>query len=206
MFHATRTCLRIVRLVATVAFAAATVASAAPGLAKDQRSSGVAYSFKRMPDGKEWLTQNLNVNADGSFCYDDSEANCARFGRLYTWASAAQACRSLGQQWRLPTNDEWQQLAKHHGGLMEESDEGGKATYRALMTGGASGFNGVLGGGRVPAEEQYGRLDAHGLYWTASESDATTAWFYNFGKGGASLNRHRGGNKQMAISVRCVRE
>jgi hypothetical protein len=29
---------------------------------------------------------------------------------------------------------------------------------------------------------------------------------YNFGKGRQSLNRHRAGNKQMAISVRCVRE
>ena len=29
---------------------------------------------------------------------------------------------------------------------------------------------------------------------------ATSAWLYNFGKGGLSLNRHRDGNKQMAIS------
>jgi hypothetical protein len=49
-------------------------------------------------------------------------------------------------------------------------------------------------------------LNAHGLYWTASESDAATAWLYNFGQGGLSLNRHSGGEKQMAISVRCVKE
>ena len=46
------------------------------------------------------------------------------------------------------------------------------------------------------------RLDEHGLYWTATESDSEHAWFYNFGRLG--LNRHRGGNKSMAVSVRCI--
>jgi len=62
-----------------------------------------------------------------------------------------------------------------------------------------------MGGGRVSDAERYARLEAHGFYWTASESGPTSAWLYNFGKGGLSLNRHRDGNKQMAVSVRCVR-
>lgn len=82
----------------------------------------------------------------------------------------------------------------------------GKAAYSALLTGGTSGFNAVLGGGRVSDAEQFARLEAHGFYWTASTSGATSAWLYNFGKGGLSLNRHRDGNKEMALSVRCVRE
>ena len=48
----------------------------------------------------------------------------------------------------------------------------------------------------------YARLGAHGIYWTATESDSEHAWFYNFGRLG--LNRHRGGNKSMAVSVRCI--
>lgn len=160
---------------------------------------------KRMPDGRLWTTNNLNVVTDGSYCYEDAEQNCGRYGRLYTWEAAHRGCQSLGDGWRLATNDEWRQLAKHHGGLREESDDSGRAAYTGLLTGGSSGFNAVLGGGRVSDEEQYARLEAHGFYWTASESGATSAWFYNFGKGGLSLNRHRDGNKQMAISVRCVR-
>jgi len=31
-------------------------------------------------------------------------------------------------------------------------------------------------------------------------------WTYNFGKGGQALSRHAQGMKQMAVSVRCVRE
>jgi uncharacterized protein (TIGR02145 family) len=159
-----------------------------------------------MPDGKEWTTENLNVAGDGSYCYEDAELNCSRYGRLYTWESAQRGCRSLGNRWRLPTDDEWRELGRRHGGLREESADSGRAAYTALMAGGSSGFNAVLGGSRVSDQEQYARLEAHGLYWTASESDAATAWFYNFGKGGLSLNRHRNGSKQMAISVRCVRE
>jgi uncharacterized protein (TIGR02145 family) len=174
------------------------------GAAASQQASGAMSTFKRMPDGKEWTTTNLNVGSDGS-CYDDSEANCRRYGRLYSWDSAQKGCHSLGDRWRLPTDEEWRQLATHHGGLMEESADRGKAAYTALITGGSSGFNAQLGGGRVSGKEPYARLEAHGLYWSASESSATTVWFYNFGKGGQAVNRHRDGNKQMALSVRCVR-
>src|SRR5689334_20484492 len=74
----------------------------------------LAYSSKRMPDGRQWTTDNLNVDAGGSRCYGDAEANCRRYGRLYTWDAAQQGCHSLGDGWRLPTDDDWRQLAKHY--------------------------------------------------------------------------------------------
>jgi uncharacterized protein (TIGR02145 family) len=166
--------------------------------------SGTIYPSKRMADGKQWTTHNLNVKTVQSYCYQDAEINCLQYGRLYTWQAARQACQSLGDGWRLPTNEEWRQLASHYGGLREESEDKGKATYEALVIGGISGFNALRGGGRSAAG-QYARLEAHGFYWTASESDAAKAWLYNFGKGGQSLNRHSDGEKQDALSVRCVR-
>jgi len=84
-------------------------------------------------------------------------------------------------------------------------DDRGKATYKALLAGGSSGFNALLGGGRSD-DGQYARLEAHGFYWTASESDPAIGWFYNFGRGGQALHRQSGGEKQRAFSVRCVRE
>jgi uncharacterized protein (TIGR02145 family) len=96
-------------------------------------------------------------------------------------------------------------MAKRYGGVSEDSDDRGKAAYKALSTGGNSGFNAVLGGGRSDAG-QYARLEAHGFYWTASESDPASGWFYNFGLGGQALHRQRGGEKQTAFSVRCVRD
>src|ERR1700722_4198286 len=161
--------------------------------------------FKRMADGKQWTTHNLNVNTVPSYCYEDAERNCRQYGRLYTWGSARRGCQSLGDGWRLPTNDEWRQMANHYGGIRGDSDDSGKAAYKALLIGGSSGFNAVLGGGRSD-DGQYARWEAHGFYWTASESDSAGACFYNFGKGGLSLNLQSGGEKTRAFSVRCVRE
>jgi uncharacterized protein (TIGR02145 family) len=165
----------------------------------------VAAPWKAMADGKQWTVENLNVDTAPSYCYDDAELNCSRFGRLYTWESAQRACRSLGDRWRLPTENEWSQLATHHGGVSEDAKDRVRAAYAALVTGGRAGFGAVLGGGRSAAGA-YERIEAHGFYWTASESGPATAWFYNFGKGGQALHRQREGDKPEAFSVRCVRE
>jgi uncharacterized protein (TIGR02145 family) len=176
--------------------------------AQDQgarRAGGTTHASKRMADGKEWTTANLNVNTATSYCYDDAERNCRQYGRLYTWESAQRACQSLGDGWRLPTDDEWRQMAKRYGGVIDDSADKGRAAFTALMSGGTSGFNAVLGGNRE-LDGKYARLEAHGLYWTASENNPATAALYNFGKGGQALNRHTQGQKQMAISARCVRD
>lgn len=173
---------------------------------RDQQKVGTSYSSRRMPDGKEWMTENLTVTVGQSFCYDDVELNCRRYGRLYTWESAQRACQSLGNGWRLPTDDDWRQLAKHYGGVFDDSADSGRTAYRALSVGGSSGFNALLGGGRDPDAARYARLEAHGFYWTASESGSGTAVFHNFGKGGLALYRQSDGEKQRAFSVRCVRD
>lgn len=172
---------------------------------QDRNASGAAISPIRMADGKEWTARNLDIAVDQSYCFEGVPQNCARYGRLYTWESARRACRLLGAGWRLPTDDEWRNMAKHYGGIREDSDNAGKAAYEALLNGGSSGFNALLGGNRSPDGGDYARLGAHGFYWTSSETDSANAFFYNFGKGGQALNRQTEGNKQMAISVRCIR-
>ena len=173
--------------------------------ADDQGASGFSHPSRQMADGKEWTTENLSGKTDGSFCYDDVELNCRRYGRLYTWEAAKRGCQLLGDGWRLPTDDDWRQLARRHGGVIDDATNGGTTAYKALLLGGGSGFNALLGGSRM-GDGHYERLKAHGFYWTASESDAASAWFYNFGKGAGALNRHRDGEKQMGASVRCVRD
>ena len=187
--------MKSIRLVITTL----SVAFAAVGAA------GTIDSSKRMADGRQWTTQNLNVNVVPSYCYEDAEPNCRKYGRLYTWDAAQRGCQSLGNGWRLPTEAEWRQLAKHYGGVFEDSKDNGKAAYTSLMIGGDAGFDAVLGGGRDGAG-QYARGDAHGFYWTATENGPASAWFYNFGKGRPALYRQEKGEKERAFSVRCVRE
>ena len=194
----------VVSIALSIAFGSVS-ASLARRSPQDQKASGTVHTSKRMADGKLWTTHNLNVKTLRSDCYEGFLPNCRQYGRLYPWESARRECQALGDGWRLPTDDEWRQLAKHYGGVREDSDDQGNAAYKALLIGGGSGFNALLGGGRN-SDGQYARLEAHGFYWTASESDPGRAWFYNFGQGSLSLNRQRGGDKQMAISVRCVKD
>ena len=80
-----------------------------------------------------------------------------------------------------------------------------RLAYTALLAGGVSGFNALLSGGRE-SNGNYARGEEHGLYWTATEDDMEHAWFYNFGRGARLLNRHSGGDKLMALAVRCIKE
>ena len=174
------------------------------GILRDR--DGNIYTIKIMPDNKTWMTSNLNINIPGSYGYENAEQKNNQYGRLYTWKSAQEGCKLLGEVWRLPTNEEWQKMAKWYGGVRGDSDDDGKAAYQALINGGNAAFNAVYGGSRDSADGSYARVDAHGFYWTATESDVANAWLYNFGKNGKILNRHQDGQKHMAISVRCIKD
>ena len=166
-------------------------------------SDGNEYEVAVMKDGRHWLARNLNVNISGSYCYNDSAENCLKYGRLYTWESAKKGCEMMGGSWRLPSNEEWEQMVQHYGGIRIDSIQDGKEAYKKLTGGGDTGFNIVFGGTRDPSGG-YRRGDAHGFFWTATASDSSHAWFYNLGKGGQFVNRHHDGEKLRAVSVRCI--
>lgn len=183
--------------------AALNLMCSSPGAAQ---SSATPPPSKRMLDGRQWTTENLNLTIERSYCYDDSEQNCRRYGRLYEWESAKRACEAIGNGWRLPTNEEWRQLGNRYGGIRQESADLGKASYTALIAGGSSGFNAVYGGGRTDKSGEYQRLEAHGFYWSSTDSGPEQVWLYNFGKNGQSFGRHENGEKFWALSVRCVKD
>lgn len=174
-----------------------------PIVLKDR--DGNVYQLKVMPDNLVWMTRNLALQTKDSWCFNDSSYYCVQYGRLYTWQSAQEACGMLGEGWRLPSNEEWQRMVKHFGGVRDDSKDGGKAAFVALMADGRSGLDIVLGGNREADGKGYARLNAHGFYWTSTATSDGTAWLYNFGRGGRIVNRHEDANKQEAVSTRCVK-
>ena len=59
-----------------------------------------------------WMAENLDYDVEGSKCYDNDPANCAKYGRLYTWDAARKACPA---GWHLPTFVEWTTLMDYVG-------------------------------------------------------------------------------------------
>ncbi len=153
-------------------------------------------------DGLSWMTTNLDIGSVRSYCGDNDQRVCDKYGRLYAWEAAIEGCASLGDGWRLPTDQEWQDLTRSYGGIYQDSVHDGSKAFNALIRDGKSGFEAILGG-NISLLGRYEREGNHGMYWTATEADSTQAWFYNFAKMKTLINRHRG-DKRMAFSVRCV--
>ncbi|MCC6538207.1 MAG: hypothetical protein IT162_11680 [Bryobacterales bacterium] len=164
-----------------------------------------AVPHRRLADGQEWTTSNVDVAMDRSYCYDNDPANCRKYGRLYEWDAAGRACAALGDRWRLPTKEEWAALTRAYGALLEEDKVRSQEAFKAMRPGGRAGFDLALGGGRN-LDGSYARVDAHGFYWTATETDAGHAWMMNIGRGLGAVNRHANGEKKDAYAVRCVRD
>ncbi len=156
-------------------------------------------------NGQTWMAHNLNfaLPAD-AWWYRNQEKNGEKYGRLYTWESARQACPP---GWRLPTDLEWRELIQHFGGRLEKSSLSVTAdprqAYKALILGGDSGFDAQLGGWCIPAKGGFSNLGADGCYFSATEASSREAWCYTFSGLAAHLRRSKF-VKDYGLSVRCV--
>ena len=150
------------------------LAQAAADLPKDSTiidRDGHQYLTRVMPDGKRWMTQNLNLTVAESWCYNNDTLNCQKFGRLYNWDSAQEACSLLGNDWQLPNEEDWLTLVKTQGGylhFMTGRPHGDpKKAFEALQKGGESGFEALLGGWRLLIGEFIFKYQGqNGGYWS----------------------------------------
>ena len=167
-------------------------------------NDGHQYSTKVLKDNKRWMTQNLNLRVDDSWCYDNDPTNCTKYGRLYTWEAAKAACAELGDGWRLPTDDEWREMAKKYGGADDDANDKGKAAYQALIGGGSGDFAAQLGGWRSRSGN-FGNAGTYGYYWSSSPNGSSYAWHYGFGRSNGQLYRYYN-YRDYGRSVRCLQD
>lgn len=165
---------------------------------------GNSYTYRRLKDGKLWMTKNLNLEIEGSYCYIGFSKYCDEYGRLYNWDAANNGCAQLGNGWRLPSYDEWREMAKHYGGADSDANDYGEAAYADLMDGGFSYFSALLGGYRSSSGDFYD-LKRSGLYWSSSDSSFEHAWSFFF-KGDNRRLLWGGYLKSIARSVRCIKD
>ena len=152
-----------------------------------------------------WMAENLNRATTNSKCYENSADSCAKYGRLYLWDDAKNACPS---GWHLPSDDEWTMLTDYVGG---ESTAGGKLRSTSgwysqdYFDGNGTddyGFS-ALPGGVGDSVGSFGSSSIFGYWWSATEVDANWALdrYMHFN----GDNAYRGVNRKTSLfSVRCV--
>jgi uncharacterized protein (TIGR02145 family) len=175
------------------------------GSFSDQRDG---KTYKTVKIGSQtWMSENLNYDASGSKCYENKPENCAKYGRLYNWATSKSACPS---GWHLPSNDEWQELVDFTGG-----DELAGAYLKAKSgwndNKGASG-NGTdnygfsaLPGGFGYSSGSFNLVGYFGNWWSATEYGASGAYFRTMRYISANVYRDSD-SKYSLYSVRCVQD
>ncbi|MDR2555367.1 MAG: hypothetical protein LBC64_08070 [Fibromonadaceae bacterium] len=76
---------------------------------------GKVYEYKLMPDGKYWMTENLNYNYSGSLIYNNNAQPLPKVGRLYSY-NMARNTMLPPPGWHVATEAEWTALALAAGG------------------------------------------------------------------------------------------
>ena len=206
-------------------------------------------TYKTVKIGEQWwMAENLNYAYTGvpfkvggftsdftsdstSWCYDNDAANCAKYGRLYTWAAAmdsagiilgntANGCDyekdcNLGnvkvrgvcpEGWHLPDSTEWDALRTAVGGWTT-AGKMLKSTEGWINNGNGSdaySFSALPAGNRYYGGS-FGYEGDYAYFWSSTEVNSTYANRMN-------MNHHfvdarLGSNyKSYGFSVRCLRD
>jgi uncharacterized protein (TIGR02145 family) len=209
---------RIITLTAIIAITLALTAceekkstTAESGNTFTDSRDGKAYKTVKIGE-QVWMAENLNYKTpEGSECYDNKEANCSKYGRLYDWNTAMKACPS---GWHLPSRGECVALNATVG-----DDNGKKLKAKSGWNGNGNGtddygFSALPGGSGYSdnGNDNFWAIGTNGAWWTTEESNTDH-------EGNSSDNAYnldiyyesnlldsRNNSKSMGYSVRCIKD
>ncbi len=201
----------------------------------DNSMSCDGQTYKTVVIGTQtWMAENLNYNATGSKCYgedgevevgwdfdndtfitetlspDKVQENCAKYGRLYNWATARSVCPD---GWHLPSYAEWTTLTDFVESDSECSDCAGiklKSTTGWDYNGGGTNdyYFSALPGGLIRSDGIFYDVGNYGRWWSASEGEGLlsgNAYYLGMSDGNESTYLDPV-IKSYLLSVRCIQD
>jgi len=174
-----------------------------------------------------WMAENLNCNVSGSKCYDNSETNCNKYGRLYDWATAmnlpsscnSSTCASqVGAKhrgicpsgWHIPSDADWTALTDYVGGASTagtklKSREGWDSYSGVPLCTDIYDFAALPGGGGY-SDGYFSRVGDGGYWWSASERNAYNAYSWGMSSYLVDVGRDYYDKYDGLFSVRCLQD
>jgi uncharacterized protein (TIGR02145 family) len=180
---------------------------------------GNVYKTVKIGD-QWWMAENLRVtkNRKGhpirSYCYNDDESYCEKYGRLYTWEVAMEDAaeetdwdpdiddspenenRGIAPEgWHIPTEADWDNLVKTLGGE--------KKVAEMIRVGGPTGFDAHLSGG-ADLMGKYLYLNKYAMFWSSTAPDEDRA--YHMGISSEGKWEKFPAYKEARIHIRCIKD
>ncbi len=197
----------------------AKVTASAKGTWTDPRD-GTEYGWVRYGD-TEWMTENLKFKTDSSLIYQnysvrdqETEDNLEKYGRLYTYYSAMNACP---EGWRIPTDEDWQKLEQRLGMSSAESNamdwRGNIARNMLTLKGDTCDLGLQLGGyytdHTIMGTSGYRFMGVYAFYWTSTPDNDKEGQYYYYRKltyASNAVYRQSMEPLKQYLYVRCVRD
>lgn len=165
----------------------------------DERDGQV---YKTVTIGTQiWMAENLNYNTNDSYCYGNNASNCSKYGRLYTWSAAMNACPS---GWHLPSDTEWNTLWTAVGRTSTAGTKL-KSTSGWYSGNGTDSFGfAVLPAGYRNNDGNFRNEGDFADFWSSTENSSDGAYDWYFRYDDDNMYNYWS-NKNYAHSVRCLR-
>jgi uncharacterized protein (TIGR02145 family) len=199
-----------------------------------QMDSNDGQVYRTVAIGNQvWLAQNMKRAVDSSWCYENAQDSCLKYGRLYKWAAAmglSDSCNSVScstqvaskQQgicpngWHVPSDGEWTRLTDT---IFDSSSSGPKLmsssgwTYYGPGPGNGDnikatdnyGFR-ILPGGTGDYNELFDNVGNDATMWSSTELDLCcgAAWIRDF-QDGENKVAHYSSIKSFDFLLRCLK-
>ena len=158
-----------------------------------------AKQYKTVKIGNQvWMAENMNYKTSigKSWCFEDDDFYCQKYGRLYDWNTAAKVC-PVG--WHLPSDSEWNELEKSAG-------KGLAAAISALKGGWRDSDDYEYTIEQQRSGEKIGRwrnLEENGFWWTSTTFEVNgSAQARSLSPSGGFSSTLK--DKSNALSVLCI--